>query len=189
MCLNSTICSETPSYVDSFVLEDLVILKITCLWKILSYGWVKIWCLIFIIEMFFEIVNLCMVLPYLDTTMSFHPPPTQLTHLPKFISYDVGNLLVYRPIYYSMTNESNLYLIKRSELTSSKVMLNFLCQSCTLPFQLRTDEVAVVQHDFLHDPSIYIINRKSLMVNKPHVFYNNDLSDVHCLPLVKNTLK
>ena len=42
---------------------------------------------------------------------------TQFTHLPKFISYDIGNLLVYRPIYDSMTNESNLYLIKRSELT------------------------------------------------------------------------
>ena len=54
---------------------------------------------------------------------------------------------------------------------------------------IQTDEVAVAQCDFLHDPSIYIINRKSIMVNKPHVFYNNDLSDVHCLPLVKNTLK
>ena len=27
------------------------------------------------------------------------------------------------------------------------------------------------------------------MVNKPHVFYNVDSSDVHCLPLVKNALK
>ena len=114
---------------------------------------------------------------------------TQLTHLPKFISSDVGNLLAYRPIYDSTTNESDLYLIKRSELTSSKVMLNFLRQSHTLPFRLRTDEVAVAQRDVLHDPSIYIINRKSLMVNKPHVFYNDDSSDVHCLPLAKNALK
>ena len=114
---------------------------------------------------------------------------TQLTHLPKFISYDVGNLLAYRPIYDSTTNESDLYLIKRTELTSSRVMLNFLYQSRTLPFQLRTDEVAVAQRDVLHGPSIYIINRKSLMVNKPHVFYNDDSSNVHCLPLVKNALK
>ena len=67
-------------------------------------------------------------------------------------------------------------------------MLNFLHQSRTLPFRLRTDEVAIAQCDVLHNPSIYIINRKSLMVNKPHVFYN-DSSDVHCLPLVKNALK
>ena len=53
-----------------------------------------------------------------------------------------------------MTNESDLYLIKRSELTSSKVMLNFFRQSRMLPFRLQTDEAAVAQRDVLHDPSV-----------------------------------
>ena len=41
----------------------------------------------------------------------------------------------------------------------------------------------------LHDPSVYIINRKSLLVNKPHVYYNEDSSNVHCAPLSTNVLK
>ena len=34
-----------------------------------------------------------------------------------------------------------------------------------------------------------MVNRKSLLVNKPHVFYNDDSSQFHCLPLVRNALK
>ena len=36
---------------------------------------------------------------------------------------------------------------------------------------------------------MYVVNRKSLLVNKPHVFYNKESLDVHCGPLVNNVLK
>ena len=114
---------------------------------------------------------------------------TQLTHLPKFIGYDVGNVLSYLPIYDLNVPKEVLYMRKRTELTPRVTCANFLHQSHTLPFKFRTDQVAVAQRDVLYDPSVYVVNRKSLLVNKPHVFYNNDSSDVHCLPLVRNTLK
>ena len=56
-------------------------------------------------------------------------------------------------------------------------------------FNLCSDLVAVVQHDVLHDPSVYVINRKSVLVNKPCVYYNDDLCDTHCGPLSMNALK
>ena len=58
-----------------------------------------------------------------------------------------------------------------------------------LPFNLCSDPVAVVQRDVLHDPSVYVINRKSVLVNKPCVYYNDDSCDTHCGPLSMNTLK
>ena len=77
----------------------------------------------------------------------------------------------------------------REELTASKTLLDFLCQTRTLPFQLRLNAVAIAQQAVLHNPSIYVINRKTLIVNKPHVFYNDDSSDVSCTPLLRNSLK
>ena len=41
----------------------------------------------------------------------------------------------------------------------------------------------------LNDPSIYIINRKSLLADKSQVFYNDDASSLLCLPLMTNSLK
>ena len=114
---------------------------------------------------------------------------TQLMHLPKCIGYDLGNVLSYLPIYDLQVSKESIHQQKHIELTPGSVTLNFLCQSRMLPFKFRTNQVAVAQRDCLHDPSVYIINRKSLLVNKPHVFYNDDSSDIHCLPLVRNTLK
>ena len=58
-----------------------------------------------------------------------------------------------------------------------------------LPFNLCSDPVVVVQRDVLHDPSVYVINRKSVLVNKPCVYYNDDSCDIHCGPLSMNALK
>ena len=114
---------------------------------------------------------------------------TQLTHLPKCIGYDWGNVLSYLPIYdLNISNEAN-YHQKRMGLTSRSVHANLLRQVKTLPFKFRTDDVAVAQRDCLNDPSVYVVNRKSLLVNKPHIFYNDDSSNVHCLPLQRNSLK
>ena len=86
---------------------------------------------------------------------------------------------------YSGSFNANL----REELTASKTLLDFLCQTHMLPFRLRSNAVAIAQRDVLHDPSIYVINRKTLIVNRPHVFYNDDSSDVSCTPLLRNSLK
>ena len=58
-----------------------------------------------------------------------------------------------------------------------------------LPFDLHSDPVAVFQRDVLHDPSVYVINRKSVLVNKPCVYYNNNSCNTHCGPLSMNALK
>ena len=58
-----------------------------------------------------------------------------------------------------------------------------------MPFNLRSDPVAVVQRDVLHNPSVYVINKKSVLVNKPCVYYNDDSCDIHCGPLSMNALK
>ena len=49
--------------------------------------------------------------------------------------------------------------------------------------------MAIAQWDVLHDPSIYVINRKTLIVNKPLAFYNDDSSDISCTLLLRNSLK
>ena len=36
---------------------------------------------------------------------------------------------------------------------------------------------------------MYVINRKSLVINKPQIFYNDDSLDSYCLPLATNSLK
>ena len=114
---------------------------------------------------------------------------THLTHLPKCIGYDWGNVLSYLLIYdLNISNEVN-YHRKQMGLASRSVHANLLRQVKTLLFKFRTDDVAVAQRDCLNDPSVYVVNRKSLLVNKPHIFYNDDLSNVHCLPLQRNSLK
>ena len=41
----------------------------------------------------------------------------------------------------------------------------------------------------MNDPSIYLVNRKSLIANKAQVFYNDDTSKLFCAPLMANSLK
>ena len=55
---------------------------------------------------------------------------TQLTHLPRFVSYDAGNMLSYSPY----DGSFNARLWKGVELTMSKTLLDFLHQTHTLPF-------------------------------------------------------
>ena len=47
----------------------------------------------------------------------------------------------------------------------------------------------MAQRDCLNDPSVYVVNRKSLMVNKTQVNYNDDSSYMLCTLLSVNTLK
>ena len=116
---------------------------------------------------------------------------TQLTHLPKMLGYDIGNILTYSPLYDARPNKNLNYFRKRERLTLLTVVSSFLEQSQALPFKYRTDEIVYAQRDVLHHPSMYVVNRKSLIVNKPHVFYNDDSHEVHCLPLplARNALK
>ena len=82
------------------------------------------------------------------------------------MSYDAGNMFSYSPY----NGSFNAHLRKGVEFTTLKTLLDFLHQTRMLPFQLRSDAVTIAQWDVLHDPSIYVINRKTLIVNKPHVF-------------------
>ena len=113
---------------------------------------------------------------------------TQLSHSPRLIGYDFGNVLTYRSV---SDNEegARLYDLHRSSLSNTSVMKKLFHETSELPFNLRSDSVAIIQCNVLHNPSMYVINRKSLLVNKPHVFYNEDSLDVHCGPLVNNVLK
>ena len=49
--------------------------------------------------------------------------------------------------------------------------------------------VALAQRECLNDPSVYVVNRKNLMVDKTQVNYNDDSSNVLCTLLSVNTLK
>ena len=103
------------------------------------------------------------------------------------MGYHCGNLISYLPIYDLQLSDKQIYLGKKFELTPCVVHANFFQQTRNIPFRHGSDSVVVVQGDFLNDPSVYIVNRKSLLINKPHVFYNDDLSSIHCLPLVRNS--
>ena len=113
---------------------------------------------------------------------------TKLSHLPRVIGYDFGNVIMYRTL---RGNEegARLYDLKRSNLSGVNVIRKLINETSELPFNLCSDSVAIVQCDVLHDPSVYIINRKSVLVNKPYVYYNKDSSNVHCAPLSTNVLK
>ena len=56
-------------------------------------------------------------------------------------------------------------------------------------FKERSNSVAVAQRDFLNDPSVYVVNRKSLCTNKPQIFYNDDSLNLMCAALMANSLK
>ena len=47
----------------------------------------------------------------------------------------------------------------------------------------------MIQRDSLHDPSVYVINRKLVLISKSQVFYNDDSLNVYCAPLSTNALK
>ena len=114
---------------------------------------------------------------------------TQLTHFPRCMGYDCGNLLSYLPIYDLQLSNKQIYLRKKFELTPRVVHANFFQQMRNVPFRDRSDSVVVTQRDCLNDPSVYVVNRKSLLINKLHVFYNDDSFSIHCVPLVRNSLK
>ena len=56
-------------------------------------------------------------------------------------------------------------------------------------FKDRLSSVAVAQRDFLNDPSIYVVNRKSSCTDKPQIFYNDDSLNLMCAALTANLLK
>ena len=77
---------------------------------------------------------------------------TQLTHLPKMLGYDIGNILTYSPLYDARPNKNLDYFHKRERLTPLAVVSSFLEQSRALPFKYRTDEVEKVnKSDHLAD--------------------------------------
>ena len=112
---------------------------------------------------------------------------SQLTHIPQLIGYNYGNVLTYSEHIDNQPN--NLEARIKTTLHEPNLMRALRKEVPVLPFNLHSDPVAVVQHDVLHDPSFYVINRKSVLVNKPFVYYNDDSCDTHCGPLSMNTLK
>ena len=112
---------------------------------------------------------------------------SQLTYIPQLIGYDYGNLLTYSEHIDNQPN--NLEARIKTTLHGPNLIRALRKEVPLLPFNLCSDPVAVVQHDVLHDPSIYVINRKSVLVNKLCVYYNDDSCDTHCGPLSMNALK
>ena len=107
---------------------------------------------------------------------------TQLSHLPKMMGYDPGNLLSYLPLY----NVNGQEICSKSSITSQNVHERFFYETKHKQFKDRLNSVAVAQRDFLNDPSIDVVNRKSLRTNKLQIFYNDDLLNLMC---VANSLK
>ena len=112
---------------------------------------------------------------------------SQLIHISQLIGYDYGNVLTYSEHIDNQPN--NLEARIKTTLHGPNLMRALRKEVPVLPFNLCSDPAAVVQRDVLHDPSIYVINRKSVLVNKPCVYYNDDSCDIHCGPLSMNTLK
>ena len=107
---------------------------------------------------------------------------TQMTHFPQLPSYNPGNIMSYVPLYDGQTSTKDL-------ITDCHVFENFFSEVHKPKFSDRLNSVQLVQRDCLNDPSIYIINRKSLLANKSQVFHNDDASSLLCLPLMTNSLK
>ena len=104
------------------------------------------------------------------------------------IGYDYGNVLTYSE-HIDNQQPNNLEAHIKTMLHGPNLMRALHKEVSVLPFNLHSDPVAVVQRDVLHDLSIYVINRKSVLVNKPCVYCNDDLCDTHCGPLSMNALK
>ena len=65
----------------------------------------------------------------------------QLTHFPKCIGYDCGNMLSYLPIYDLNISAEVNYHRKQTGLMPRLVHANLLHQARTLPFKFRTDDI------------------------------------------------
>ena len=46
-----------------------------------------------------------------------------------------------------------------------------------------------MQRELLNEPSVYVVNRRLLLTNKPQVFYNDNSSFVYSAALATNALK
>ena len=103
---------------------------------------------------------------------------TQLTHLQRLVGYDTGNMLTF------VDNSEGVY-----NLTDESVNQTFWQDVMNFPFKQQTDMTAVIQREPLNDPSVYVVNRRSLLVNKNQVFYNDDSSSVYTPALAMNALK
>ena len=107
---------------------------------------------------------------------------TQLTHLPKLVGYDPRNLFSYIPLY------DNDRISTKKLINASRVYESFFYETQNRTFKIRSHSVALAQRDPLNDPSVYVINRKSLSVNKMQVNYNDDCSTLLSAPLATNNL-
>ena len=103
---------------------------------------------------------------------------SQLTHLPRMLGYDFGNILSYDD-----TNEDRL------NNSMEATYLRSLFREVFIPFNQRSNAVALQQCKILRDDSMYVINRRSLIVNKCQVFYNDDSSSIYSAALATNALK
>ena len=99
---------------------------------------------------------------------------TQLTHLPRLVAFDAGNMLMFGE--------------DPTRLSEEAVNRTFL-KDLNREFRHRTDTSAIVQREPLNEPSVYVVNRRSLLTNKPQVFYNDDSSFVYSAALATNALK
>ena len=109
---------------------------------------------------------------------------SQLSHLPKAMGYDPGNMLSHIPIpVYSTTS------LIRNLITSRQIHSTFFKEVKEQQYVKRSQTVKVIQHDPLNDPSVYMVIRKSLLSNKMQVSYNDDQSPILCAPLSVNCLK
>ena len=70
---------------------------------------------------------------------------TQLSHLPRLIGYDFGNVIMYRAL---RGNEegARFYDLKRSNLSGVNVIRKLINETSELPFNLHNDSVTIVQH-------------------------------------------
>ena len=102
---------------------------------------------------------------------------SQLTHLPRMLGYEFGNILSY--------DRDGCRLEDASEAT----YVRSLMQEVYVPFNERSDTVALQQREILRDDSMYVVNRRSLIANKCQVFYNDDSSSMFSPALATNALK
>ena len=110
--------------------------------------------------------------------------PNYHIYLPHCIGYNCGNLMSYLPVY---DVNVNVKCNNKLRQNSRSVNLTFFREARNKFFNDRSDSVAIAQRDCLNDASVYVINKKSLLINKPQVFYNDDSLDSYCLPLTTNS--
>ena len=92
--------------------------------------------------------------PFQDTD-EYGYVASQLTHLPKLVAFDPGNMLTYGE--------------DPTRLSEENVNRTFM-SDLELEFRQRTDTSVLVQREPLNESSMYIVNRRSLLTNKPQVF-------------------